>query len=885
VNQEFTRHTFDAHRIAEFATRDGLQKQTGHTVEKWPLVVLKELIDNALDVTESIGFAPLIEVVVDTRKGTITVGDNGPGLDGDTIKRITDFALSVSDKRDYVSPSRGAQGNALATILAMPYVLTGKPGETVIESKGVRYVLTFDADPIIKVPRVAMRSELDDTKAGSVQSGTTVTAQLASVLVRDAKDDFVPFVRAFACLNPHASIFLTLDRKPMANLTAIDLRWHKWTPRDAIPAHWYDTDRFDQLVRANIAKNPGIMVRNFIEEFRGLKRTQKRAQILDHVGASRMTLARLYDNGNGDKAMAKLLRAMQRESSPVNPHDLGVIGENALRQRFAETDAEMETFQYRRKSSGKDSKVPWSVEVAFAWRGERFMHSETGDRELIAGLNFSPAIIDPFRHIGIIGGDNDISLADLLNARRAGPEEPVMMLVHLTCPLLTFTDRGKGTVVLGNRYVDSETQPGYEDLVEASAFDHQMGLALREAVEEATEKWHKRRKAEERAGSTANRALHLLRSKLVSLKDACFQVMREAYRKVRSDGKGGVLPVNARQLCYEVRRLIQSKKLTDVTLTNDYFSQKILQQYQNEHGVLDIHYDDRGHFAEPHTGKYFGVGTNNVRNYIAALDNPKVVEASFAPAKVETNGPKGRFCGVLYIEKEGFDALLESVELVKRYDLALMSCKGLSVTAARELAEAVCHELGGVPLFALHDFDKTGFSIRSTLGRDTKRYKFTRKVNVIDLGLTLDDVRDLGLEDLTEKHDDKGTPEAREANLRLNGATDEEVEFLLERRVELNALSPRDFIAFVERKLKQHGVRKVVPADELLAKTYRAHVRSERVRAEVERIIATAATEDIPVPDNIREQVIDLIKRKHNMPWDEAVAEIVAEIMRESEKW
>jgi hypothetical protein len=254
-----------------------------------------------------------------------------------------------------------------------------------------------------------------------------------------------------------------------------------------------------------------------------------------------------------------------------------------------------------------------------------------------------------------------------------------------------------------------------------------------------------------------------------------------------------------------------------------------------------------------------------------------VIGPAFAPAKVETHGPAGRYVGVLYIEKEGFDGLMESVQLANRYDLAFTSCKGLSVTAARELAEAICNELGGVPLYALHDFDKTGFSIKSTLERDTPRYKFTHRVKLIDLGLTLKDVQRLQLEDLSEKHDDKGTREAREANLRLNGATDEEVRFLLERRVELNALSPRDFIDFVERKLKAHGVRKIVPAGGLLAETYREHVISERVRSAVDAIIAAGRSGDIPAPDNIRERVIDLLKRKPFMSWDEAVAEIARE--------
>ena len=45
---------------------------------------------------------------------------------------------------------------------------------------------------------------------------------------------------------------------------------------------------------------------------------------------------------------------------------------------------------------------------------------------------------------------------------------------------------------------------------------------------------------------------------------------------------------------------------------------------------------------------------------------------------------------MLYIEKEGFDPLIEQAQIAERHDLAIMSCKGMSVTAARELVDRTC---------------------------------------------------------------------------------------------------------------------------------------------------------------------------------------------------
>ena len=62
----------------EFCSLRELQNQTGHDVWDWPLVVLKELLDNALDACEEVGVAPVVKVSVSPKAGTIVIDDNGP---------------------------------------------------------------------------------------------------------------------------------------------------------------------------------------------------------------------------------------------------------------------------------------------------------------------------------------------------------------------------------------------------------------------------------------------------------------------------------------------------------------------------------------------------------------------------------------------------------------------------------------------------------------------------------------------------------------------------------------------------------------------------------------------------------------------------------------
>ena len=156
----------------EFCSERELQNQTGHSVYDWPLVVTKELFDNALDACEEAEVAPDITVIVEPDK--IIVQDNANGIDAKTIESILDYTIRVSSREAYVSPTRGAQGNALKTILAMGYVLQGAAsdaaGVTTIETSGVAHRIEFRADHIDNQPKI-----IHTTAPSPIGTGTRFT--------------------------------------------------------------------------------------------------------------------------------------------------------------------------------------------------------------------------------------------------------------------------------------------------------------------------------------------------------------------------------------------------------------------------------------------------------------------------------------------------------------------------------------------------------------------------------------------------------------------------------------------------------------------------------------------------------------------------------------
>jgi hypothetical protein len=342
------------------------------------------------------------------------------------------------------------------------------------------------------------------------------------------------------------------------------------------------------------------------------------------------------------------------------------------------------------------------------------------------------------------------------------------------------------------------------------------------------------------------------------LTEAANEVMEECYNKASDNGR---LPATARQIFYVARPLVEEQ--TEKPLTYSYFSQTLLPNYINEHGVdWDVVYDDRGHFTEPHTKRVIGLGTLNVRGYNNKVRSPKLDKADFSRASVETFGPNGCFGAVLYVEKEGFMPLFEQVELAERYDIAIMSSKGMSVTAARDLVNHL-----HIPVLVLHDFDASGIIIVDTLANSTRRYAYGCD-NVIDIGL---------------QHGDIGGLAAEPANCNITadrlaqaGLGRAAIDFLSNQRVELNAMTSRQLIDFVESKLKANGIKKVIPKKDTLEQTYRMFAASDRLSGAYDEMKEKlekdeAEKETVAVPDDLEAKVKDRLQKDQNITWHRAI--------------
>ena len=847
------RTPFETSRLLEFFSDKELSMQMGAARHQWPATLLKELIDNALDACEAAGVAPEITVTVGPE--SFSVQDNGPGMPQATLERSLDYLVRVSDKSYYVSPTRGQLGNALKCVWAAPYVAHGEHGHIEVVTGAVTHSIDVTLDRIAQKPMLAHTIG----PGGVVKKGTLVKItwpEIASYLGNSADVGFynaLVLCQRYAMLNPHAT-FHYIEEDYRHTFPATERAWQKWLPSNPTSPHWYSVEHLRALIAAYLAEEQAggrsRTVREFVSEFHGLKGTLKQKAVTDAAGLSGAVLHDLVHEGDVTRPLAfALWKALQQESREVKPAALGVLGEPHLKWcLYRDYGVDKDSLKYK-KVAGVVEGVPFVLEMAFGWFSEELSNYQ---RDKVIGLNFSPCLKDPFPE-----------LSSLLGEARVDEADPVAIVVHLASPRLSVVDRGKSAIVLPLK----------------------IRRALSEGLLSLTKHWKAMKLHKERV-SQRERTHYLTqqRQKCVSAKAAAYQVMEEAYRKASNNGK---LPANARQVMYAARPLVLALTGGKSWKNSSYFTQQLLPDFVSKHpeetAQWDVVFDARGHLLEPHTGEEIGLGTLEVRHYTqrwqsTADEQINGLTLSYA---FPTSGPAHRYRFALFVEKEGFNPLLKAMRIAERYDLAIMSTKGMSVTAARQLVEDLTKQ--GVTILVLHDFDKAGFSIVHTLRTDTRRHQFSVKPNVIDLGLRMADVHTMALESEAVEYDSKVDP--RE-NLRQSGATEEECSFLVRQatssgwigeRVELNAMTSQQFIDWLETQLQAVGVEKMVPDQATLEKAYRRTVRQAAVQRAIDAAVQDLDQDmEIIAPADLTHQVREAITGTEQS-WDKALWQMVRE--------
>lgn len=127
--------------VIDYFTVDGLEKKLGQTADYWPTVLLKELIDNALDAVEPLPDKQ-IRIQYDSGSQTLTIADNGPGIPEQALDgSIYDFSIYHSSNRYFITPSRGKQGVGLKAVICICHLCGYGLSWHTAEGNTVQYII------------------------------------------------------------------------------------------------------------------------------------------------------------------------------------------------------------------------------------------------------------------------------------------------------------------------------------------------------------------------------------------------------------------------------------------------------------------------------------------------------------------------------------------------------------------------------------------------------------------------------------------------------------------------------------------------------------------------------------------------------------------------
>jgi hypothetical protein len=284
---------------------------------------------------------------------------------------------------------------------------------------------------------------------------------------------------------------------------------------------------------------------------------------------------------------------------------------------------------------------------------------------------------------------------------------------------------------------------------------------------------------------------------------------------------------NSRQILYRMRKIVKNLLSEDTELTTNNF-QKVITDYENEHGEIPLMYRvPRGSVYHPHRKQTIALGTLMVEEY---------------------ERPAWLYNKVVYIEKEGFGEALKDDGWPERHDCMPMSSKGYTTRAARDLVDVLAKHAEPVTVFCVHDADAPGTMIHQTFQEATKA-RGARTIEIINLGLEPWEAIAMGLEAEKLPASDDCKPVAdyvreRDADFPNEAPDGISWERWLQRhRVELNAMTTPQFIAWLDAKMAEHGAGKLIPPENAIKAELEAKLKAKVTNAVTERILREANAE------------------------------------------
>ncbi|WP_345822906.1 hypothetical protein ABC766_32025 (plasmid) [Methylobacterium fujisawaense] len=342
-------------------------------------------------------------------------------------------------------------------------------------------------------------------------------------------------------------------------------------------------------------------------------------------------------------------------------------------------------------------------------------------------------------------------------------------------------------------------------------------------------------------------------------KDIILRNLDAAVAKASGDGQ---YRFNQRQLFYVLRPIVIGVTGKEPSWENFC---KIVTDYEAENeDIPGMYRDPRGTLYHPHLGQDISLGTLAVEQY---------------------ERPAWTFGQILYLEKEGFFEALKAARWPERHDCALVTSKGFTTRAVRDLLDLLGEGEEPIRVFCVHDADAFGTMIFQTLLHETKA-RGARRVEVINLGLDPWEALGMGLSPENVEASDRSKAVADYVQARQDGPR--WTNWLQTQRVELNEMTTPQLIAWLDGKMQAYGVGKVIPptavitveAERQLAEQVEQRITARVLReAKIDEQVADAlAAINLPGPMALAGAVSGWVSSNSDKAWTGGVAEIAADL-------
>ena len=383
----------------------------------------------------------------------------------------------------------------------------------------------------------------------------------------------------------------------------------------------------------------------------------------------------------------------------------------------------------------------------------------------------------------------------------------------------------------------------------------------------------------ERVVSKAVNAARSPKRSSTSIKQVVLDNLDDVIALISTNGK---YRFQQRQFLYKMRPIVRNE--IDKMLKTGTFN-GIITDYEYENGEIPGMYrEPRGSIYHPHRKETITLGTLMVENY---------------------KRPEWTYNHLLYNEKEGFNAALKDENWPEQHDCMLISSKGFSSRAARDLVDKLAEHDEPVKVFIVHDADGYGTMIYQTFQEATKA-RGARKIKIINLGLEPWEAVEMGLKVETPEDDDDDDDSNGGKKTRRKPVADyvykydqengtDWAEWLQTHRVELNEMTTEEFIEWLTAKMAEHGDGKLIPPPEVLeaelAKRVEAKLRediTERILREArldEQVAAAVAATEMPDADELADGIEEMFEEDPAHEWRDHIEDCANQAVgRETEE-